>query len=76
MRHLLRIPTDFNIEKEVEDEFECLNLDISVPAIIPTEPEIKQDVENEFQRLNMNASIPPSIPTDRKLPVLIWIYGL
>lgn len=32
MRHLLRIPEDFKIEDEPEDEFECLNLDICAPA--------------------------------------------
>ncbi|RAL01252.1 putative carboxylesterase [Aspergillus ibericus CBS 121593] len=31
VRHLLRIPEDFKIEKEPEDEFECLNLDITCP---------------------------------------------
>ena len=31
VRHLLRIPEDFPIEKEPEDEFECLNLDITCP---------------------------------------------
>ncbi|OJK04346.1 hypothetical protein ASPACDRAFT_20809 [Aspergillus aculeatus ATCC 16872] len=29
VRHLLRIPEDFVIEKEPEDEFECLNLNIT-----------------------------------------------
>ncbi|KAL2010982.1 hypothetical protein VTN00DRAFT_3700 [Thermoascus crustaceus] len=32
VRHLLRIPEDFKIEDEPEDEFECLNLDICAPA--------------------------------------------
>jgi hypothetical protein len=32
VRHLLRIPEDFEIEEEVEDEFECLNLDVTIPA--------------------------------------------
>ncbi|PWY68409.1 catalytic protein [Aspergillus heteromorphus CBS 117.55] len=31
VRHLLRIPEDVSIEKEPEDEFECLNLDITCP---------------------------------------------
>ncbi|PYI11536.1 catalytic protein [Aspergillus sclerotiicarbonarius CBS 121057] len=31
VRHLLRIPEDFTIEQEPEDEFECLNLDITCP---------------------------------------------
>ncbi|PYH34179.1 putative carboxylesterase [Aspergillus neoniger CBS 115656] len=31
VRHLLRIPEDFPIGKEPEDEFECLNLDITCP---------------------------------------------
>lgn len=34
MRHLLRIPETFSIAPEAEDEFECLNLDITCP---PTE---------------------------------------
>ncbi|KAL4936442.1 hypothetical protein BDV06DRAFT_233422 [Aspergillus oleicola] len=32
VRHLLRIPEDFVIEKEEEDEFECLTVDVTVPA--------------------------------------------
>lgn len=32
VRHLLRIPEDYIIEEEAEDEFECLNLDVTVPA--------------------------------------------
>ncbi|OOQ88570.1 carboxylesterase [Penicillium brasilianum] len=31
VRHLLRIPEDFAIAPEVEDEFECLNLEITCP---------------------------------------------
>ncbi|KAJ5497498.1 Carboxylesterase type B [Penicillium fimorum] len=31
VRHLLRIPEDFHIAPEVEDEFECLNLEITCP---------------------------------------------
>jgi hypothetical protein len=29
---LLRIPEDFEIQDEPEDEFECLNLDITAPV--------------------------------------------
>lgn len=36
MRHLLRIPEDFEIEPEAEDEFECLNLDITRPPLSGT----------------------------------------
>lgn len=32
VRHLLRLPEDFKIEDEPEDEFECLNLEIACPA--------------------------------------------
>lgn len=32
VRHLLRIPEDFEIAPEAEDEFECLNLEITCPA--------------------------------------------
>lgn len=31
VRHLLRIPEDFAIAPEPEDEFECLNLEITCP---------------------------------------------
>ncbi|KAL3477474.1 Alpha/Beta hydrolase protein [Aspergillus californicus] len=31
VKHLLRIPEDFVIEEEAEDEFECLTVDITVP---------------------------------------------
>ncbi|KAJ5159473.1 Carboxylesterase type B [Penicillium canariense] len=31
VRHLLRIPEDFTIAPEAEDEFECLNLEITCP---------------------------------------------
>lgn len=31
VRHLLRIPEDFVIEQEPEDEFECLTVDITCP---------------------------------------------
>ena len=31
-RHLLRIPEDFEIQSEREDEFECLNLDVTCPS--------------------------------------------
>ncbi|KAJ9263780.1 hypothetical protein DTO195F2_2697 [Paecilomyces variotii] len=34
VRHLLRLPEDFKIEDEPEDEFECLNLEIACPANI------------------------------------------
>ncbi|KAJ6148669.1 hypothetical protein N7497_010651 [Penicillium chrysogenum] len=37
VRHLLRIPEDFAIAPEVEDEFECLNLDITSPPKSNTE---------------------------------------
>ncbi|KAE8415056.1 Alpha/Beta hydrolase protein [Aspergillus pseudocaelatus] len=33
VRHLLRIPEDFEIPDEPEDEFECLNLDITCPPL-------------------------------------------
>ncbi|PYH42293.1 putative carboxylesterase [Aspergillus saccharolyticus JOP 1030-1] len=33
VRHLLRIPEDFAIENEPEDEFECLNLTITGPPL-------------------------------------------
>jgi hypothetical protein len=33
VRHLLRIPEDFEIEPEAEDELECLNLDITGPPL-------------------------------------------
>ncbi|KAJ5638601.1 Carboxylesterase type B [Penicillium herquei] len=33
VRHLLRIPEDFIIAPEAEDEFECLNLEITCPPI-------------------------------------------
>ncbi|KAB8276025.1 Alpha/Beta hydrolase protein [Aspergillus minisclerotigenes] len=33
VRHLLRIPEDFEILDEPEDEFECLNLDITCPPL-------------------------------------------
>ncbi|KAH2239632.1 hypothetical protein KXW72_001468 [Aspergillus fumigatus] len=36
VRHLLRIPEDFEIEPEAEDEFECLNLDITRPPLSGT----------------------------------------
>jgi carboxylesterase type B len=32
VRHLLRIPEDYQINEEPEDELECLNLDVTVPA--------------------------------------------
>ncbi|GES66806.1 carboxylesterase [Aspergillus terreus] len=32
VRHLLRIPEDFELPKEPEDEFECLNLEITRPS--------------------------------------------
>lgn len=32
VRHLLRIPEDFALPEEPEDEFECLNLEITRPA--------------------------------------------
>ncbi|KAL1971390.1 hypothetical protein VTN77DRAFT_343 [Rasamsonia byssochlamydoides] len=35
VRHLLRIPEDFEIKDEPEDEFECLNLDITLPENAP-----------------------------------------
>jgi hypothetical protein len=33
VRHLLRIPEDFAIAPEAEDEFECLNLEITCPPV-------------------------------------------
>ncbi|KAJ5127999.1 Carboxylesterase type B [Penicillium atrosanguineum] len=33
VRHLLRIPADFEIAPEPEDEFECLNLEITCPPL-------------------------------------------
>lgn len=33
VRHLLRIPEDFEIAPELEDEFECLNLEITCPPV-------------------------------------------
>ncbi|OJJ37707.1 hypothetical protein ASPWEDRAFT_39443 [Aspergillus wentii DTO 134E9] len=33
VRHLLRIPEDFEIANEPEDEFECLNLDVNGPPV-------------------------------------------
>lgn len=33
VRHLLRIPEDFDIPKEPEDEFECLNLEVTCPPV-------------------------------------------
>ena len=33
VRHLLRIPEDFAIVPEAEDEFECLNLEITCPPV-------------------------------------------
>ncbi|KAJ5674413.1 Carboxylesterase type B [Penicillium maclennaniae] len=33
VRHLLRIPEDFKIAPEPEDEFECLNLEITCPPL-------------------------------------------
>lgn len=32
-RHLLRIPEEFDIAPEPEDEFECLNLEITCPPV-------------------------------------------
>ncbi|KAJ5083398.1 Carboxylesterase type B [Penicillium angulare] len=36
IRHLLRIPEDFTITPEPEDEFECLNLEITCPPVSST----------------------------------------
>ncbi|KAJ5256843.1 Carboxylesterase type B [Penicillium angulare] len=36
IRHLLRIPEDFTIAPELEDEFECLNLEITCPPVSST----------------------------------------
>ncbi|KAJ5647856.1 Carboxylesterasetype B [Penicillium lividum] len=36
VRHLLRIPEDFVIAPEAEDEFECLNLEITCPPVSST----------------------------------------
>ncbi|KAJ5541066.1 Carboxylesterase type B [Penicillium frequentans] len=36
VRHLLRIPEDFPIAPEAEDEFECLNLEVTCPPISST----------------------------------------
>lgn len=33
VKHLLRIPEDFTIAPEPEDEFECLNLEITCPPV-------------------------------------------
>ena len=33
VRHLLRIPEDFTISPEAEDEFECLNLEVTCPPV-------------------------------------------
>lgn len=33
VRHLLRIPEDIDIPREAEDEFECLNLEITCPPL-------------------------------------------
>lgn len=33
VRHLLRIPEDFALAPETEDEFECLNLEITCPPV-------------------------------------------
>ncbi|CAL5873113.1 uncharacterized protein PFLUO_LOCUS7382 [Penicillium psychrofluorescens] len=33
VKHLLRIPEDFTIAPELEDEFECLNLEITCPPV-------------------------------------------
>ena len=33
VKHLLRIPEDFAIASEPEDEFECLNLEITCPPV-------------------------------------------
>lgn len=33
MRHLLRIPEDIEIPREAEEEFECLNLEITCPPL-------------------------------------------
>lgn len=33
VRHLLRIPEDFTVVLEAEDEFECLNLEITCPPV-------------------------------------------
>jgi Carboxylesterase type B len=38
VRHLLRIPEDFEIAPELEDEFECLNLEITCPPVSFKEP--------------------------------------
>jgi hypothetical protein len=36
VRHLLRIPEDYEIKEEPEDELQCLNLDVTVPnEILP-----------------------------------------
>lgn len=35
VRHLLRIPEDFAIAPEAEDELECLNLEITCPPVSP-----------------------------------------
>lgn len=31
-RHFLRIPEDIQVEEAPEDEFKCLNLDVTMPA--------------------------------------------
>lgn len=35
VRHLLRIPEDYGITDEPEDELQCLNLDVTVPSTVP-----------------------------------------
>lgn len=37
MRHLLRIPEDVQIPEEDEDEFKCLNLEITCPPVNETQ---------------------------------------
>ena len=37
VRHLLRIPEEYQLAEEEEDEFECLNLDVTVPANVSDE---------------------------------------
>jgi carboxylesterase type B len=36
VRHLLRIPEDVEIPEEDEDEFKCLNLEITCPPLDQT----------------------------------------
>lgn len=64
VRHLLRIPEDFEIKEEVEDEFECLNLDVTVPADVPSGQKLPVLVwiYGVFQHLEVSFRIEKLIP--------------